>query len=133
MYNLFMAESTTSIGRGAEKAAAKYLANHGMKIVYLNWRTRRAEIDIVAEETRKTGLLKRQKIIHFVEVKYRKSADFGDGLEYITSKKLQQLEFAANQWVHENQWTGDYQIDAIAVTGNASSGWQFDYCPNIIC
>lgn len=128
-----MAKSTTFIGREAEKAAAQYLEKSGLRIVVFNWRTRRAEIDIVAEEIKKIGLLKKQKIIHFVEVKYRKTSDFGDGLEYITPKKLAQLEFAANEWVHENQWTGDYQIDAIAVSGNSTEDWEFDYRPNIVC
>ena len=61
-----------------------------------------------------------------------RSAEFGDGLEYITQKKLGQLEFAAAEWVSSNSWDGDYQIDAIAVTGNAIDGWKFDYRPNII-
>ena len=133
MYNHFVAKSTTSIGREAERAAAEYLEKLGFRIVVFNWRTRRAEIDIVAEEIKKISLLKKQKIIHFVEVKYRKTSDFGDGLEYITPKKLIQLEFATSEWVHENEWAGDYQIDAIAVSGNSAEGWGFDYRPNVVC
>ena len=127
-----MKRTATSIGREAEEAAAEYLRAKGLEVVTLNWRTRRAEIDIIAEKRRKISLLRRQTIIHFVEVKYRRSAEFGDGLEYITQKKLGQLEFAAAEWVSSNSWDGDYQIDAIAVTGNAIDGWKFDYRPNII-
>ncbi|HMS23452.1 MAG TPA: YraN family protein [Candidatus Saccharibacteria bacterium] len=100
--------STTSIGRQAEDAAADYLKQNGYKILDQNWRTRWCEIDIVAQKG---------KIISFVEVKYRKSTDFGGGLEYITPKKQQQMAFAAEFWVSSNKWKGDYNLSAVEVTG----------------
>jgi Holliday junction resolvase-like predicted endonuclease len=75
-----------------------------------NWRTKWCEIDIVAQKT---------QTIYFVEVKYRKSAAWGSGLEYITSKKLKQMQFAAMFWVTENNWDGDYSLAAVEVTGPA--------------
>jgi ribonuclease HII len=100
--------STTSIGRQAEDAAALYLKQKGYKIIDQNWRTRWCEIDIVA---------KKDNIVIFVEVKYRKSDDFGGGLEYITPKKQKQMVFAAEFWVSSNTWKGDYNLSAIEVTG----------------
>lgn len=102
--------STTSTGHQAEDAAADYLRAHGFKIVEQNWRTRLCEIDIVAEK---------KKSIYFVEVKYRKSNAQGDGLDYITHAKLRQMRFAAESWVAEHDWTGDYQLAAIEVNGPA--------------
>jgi Holliday junction resolvase-like predicted endonuclease len=32
-------------------------------------------------------------------VKYRRNANQGSGLEYVTSKKLEQMRFAAENWV----------------------------------
>ena len=61
-----------SSGHDAEKVAAKHLAEHGYKIVELNWRHARAEIDIVATPKSKRYFQK-QPIIFF-EVKYRQSA-----------------------------------------------------------
>jgi len=95
-------------GRAAEDAAAEYLKKHGYMILDLNWRTRYCEIDIVAQQ---------KKTIYFVEVKYRENDAHGSGLEYITEKKLQQMRFAAEMWVQENDWRGDYDIVAIEVSG----------------
>ncbi len=101
---------TTSTGRAAENAAAEYLSSKGFKILQQNWRTRWCEIDIVAEKA---------KCIYFVEVKYRADSTWGSGLEYITPKKLKQMKFAAEFWVHTHDWPGDYYLSAIEVAGPA--------------
>lgn len=95
-------------GHHAEQVAADYLKTHGYEILELNWRTRYCEIDIIA---------KRKKTMHFFEVKYRKTGDQGSGLEYITSKKLKQMQFAAELWVTEHGWNGEYVLSAIEVSG----------------
>ncbi len=101
--------STTSTGRQAEKAAAKYLKKLGYKILVFNWRTRWCEVDVVAT---KNG------VVFFVEVKYRAQSNWGDGLEVITAKKLKQMEFAAQNWVNDNDWTGDYRLAVVSVSGD---------------
>lgn len=93
-------------GHDAEKQAARYLESRGFKIRELNWKTRYCEIDIVAE---KGGT------IYFVEVKYRRNAAHGIGLEYITPKKLNQMRFAAEMWVQNHDWSDDYQLAAISI------------------
>jgi Holliday junction resolvase-like predicted endonuclease len=55
--------------------------------------------------------------VYFVEVKYRRNAAHGTGLEYITSKKLNQMTFAAEMWVSNNNWSGDYQLAAVGIDG----------------
>lgn len=95
-----------AVGHSAEKQAADYLAKQGFKICELNWKTKYCEIDIVAEK---------DKTIYFVEVKERKSEAQGSGLEYITPKKLQQMGFAAEMWVNEHNWSGSYQLAALAI------------------
>lgn len=101
--------STTSIGRQAETKAATYLTNLDYKVLVKNWRTRFCEIDIVARKNNR---------VYFVEVKYRKSSDWGGGVDYITSKKLKQMSFAAELWVASNNWQGDYQLAVIEVSGS---------------
>src|SRR5438045_1361737 len=99
--------ATTDIGRAAEELAAEHLEARDFQIIDRNWRTRWCEIDLVA---RKSG------IVHFIEVKYRKTADFGGGFEYITADKQRRLARAANFWLAPHRWNGDWQIDAVAVT-----------------
>ncbi len=103
-------------GRNAEEAAAKYLKQQGYKVIEQNWRTRWCEIDIVAQKG---------ETIYFVEVKYRVSDKQGSGLDYITPAKQKQMAFAAEFWVSEHEWTRDYALAAIEVTGNAYSISQF--------
>jgi Holliday junction resolvase-like predicted endonuclease len=93
-------------GHDAEKVAAEYLVDHGYKVVELNWKTRYCEIDIVAQKDNR---------IYFVEVKSRRTLFQGSGMDYITRKKLSQMRFAAEMWVSEHNWTGDYQLAAISI------------------
>lgn len=97
---------TTFIGKRAESRVADFLKNKGFKILAQNWRTKVCEIDVIAQK---------DKVAYFVEVKYRSSEKQGDGLEYITPKKLKQLHFAAQIWAQQNNWDGDYRILAAAV------------------
>lgn len=96
-------------GHDAEKHAANYLKKHGYKVLELNWRRPRAEIDIVARQKRGPVL--------FVEVKYRESDKQGTGLDYITPRKLEQMQFAAELWVNENKYDGEYTLAALELGG----------------
>lgn len=100
--------TTFETGRQAEAAAAAYLKKQGYAVVAQNWRTRFCEIDIIAQK---------DKAVYFCEVKYRVTDRQGGGLEYITPKKLQQMRFAAEAWVHLTGWKGEYQLAAIEVSG----------------
>jgi uncharacterized protein (TIGR00252 family) len=111
--------STTDTGRQAEEAAAQYLLRLGYEILQQNWRTRWCEIDIIA---------RKKDWVYFVEVKFRRNNNWGGGLEYITSKKLQQMEFAAQMWVNAHHWPGQYTVSAVEVSGDqfAVSAWLED-------
>ena len=78
--------TTRQIGDKGEQAAADLLAAGGHEIIARNWRTRYCEIDIVSVKG---------EVLYFIEVKYRKNDDFGDGLAAITAKKQRQMRFAA--------------------------------------
>jgi uncharacterized protein (TIGR00252 family) len=100
--------TTFETGRKAEAAAAAFLVHKGCDIVAQNWRTRMCEIDIIAH---------RDDVMYFCEVKYRRRAAHGTGLEYVTTKKVQQMRFAALSWLHAHGWNGQSQLCAIEVSG----------------
>ncbi|HSX36793.1 MAG TPA: YraN family protein [Patescibacteria group bacterium] len=100
--------TSTSTGQKAEEAAKVYLEMRGFKVVEQNYKRSRCEIDIIAEK---------KDTIYFVEVKYRRTDSHGSGLEYITGTKLRQMQFAADTWVEEYKWRGDYQLSAIEIAG----------------
>lgn len=104
--------NTTSTGSFAENAVARQLAGLGYRIIGQNWKTKFAEIDVVAEK---------DKILYFVEVKYRKTDLAGDGFDYITSQKLHRMQRAAEAYVLTKGWAGEYQLLAASVTGDLSS------------
>ncbi len=98
--------NSTDTGRRAEKAAATYLEMRGYKVLERNWRRPRCEIDIIA---------RKDDVIYFVEVKYRRSQDQGGGLEAITPTKLKQMRYAAESWREESKYSGASQLAAIEI------------------
>lgn len=105
------------IGQIAEDEAAKYLQSNGYKIIDKNWKTKYCEIDIIA---------KKNNVIYFVEVKYRRQANQGGGLAAITPKKLKQMQFAAKIWqTNHPRCTEDLQLAVIAMNGQPPRVQQF--------
>jgi Holliday junction resolvase-like predicted endonuclease len=45
----------------------------------------------------------------------------GSGFDYITSKKIKQMQYAAEIWVRQNEWDGDYRIAAAEVSEAANT------------
>ena len=100
--------TTRQIGDRGEQAVADWLTADGHEIIARNWRTRYCEIDIVS---------KKDNVLYFTEVKYRKNDNFGDGLAAITNKKQQQMRFSAEMFIAKNpQYEScDMQMLAISV------------------
>ncbi len=110
--------SNYSAGHNAEQRAAEYLKTLGFNILELNWKTRYCEIDVVA---------KKKKIIYFVEVKYRRNNKQGRGLDYITPSKLRQMRFAAEMWVSDHEWLGQYCLSALGIDAE-----EFEFIESIV-
>lgn len=95
-------------GQDAEVKVAEYLSQKGFKILDRNWKTPKCEIDIVA---------KKNNCIYFVEVKYRKNDNQGDGYSYITKTKIKQMSYSAEIWVAKNKWENEYCLAGASVSG----------------
>ncbi len=65
-----------------ETMACRFLKNSGYKIVEKNFRCRYGEMDIVALE---------KDVLCFIEVKSRKSTEYGQPEEYVDKRKQQKL------------------------------------------
>lgn len=103
--------TTRQIGDSSESVASNELIRRGHQIIDRNWKTKYCEIDIISQ---KSGVL------YFSEVKHRKSAYFGDGMDAITPKKLNQMKFAARFYVHSQELGDtDMRLMAISTTGDA--------------
>lgn len=98
------------MGAIAEDMAANYLTRQGYTVIEQNWKTKYCEIDIVAQK---------DDIVYFVEVKYRKQPNQGGGLAAITSKKLQQMTFAAKIYAQANRLREvDMRLAVVSATGD---------------
>ena len=100
--------TTKSIGDRAENAVADYLSGQGHEILDRNWRTKICEIDIVS---------RLEHTVYFTEVKYRKTADYGDGFAAITYQKLRQMKFAAEYYALKHHFKGNMRLAAASVSG----------------
>ena len=112
--SLSRTQSTRDIGNRGEQAAVDWLMADGHEIIERNWRTRWCEIDIVS---------KKDATLYFIEVKYRKNANYGDGLAAITAKKQQQIRFAAEFFLVKHSQYSEYDVQLLAadVSGDPAS------------
>jgi len=93
-------------GRLGEEIAKKYLQVNRYAIIEQNYRTRHAEIDLIA-------LYK--GILIFVEVRTKKGERFGIPEESINRNKKIKLMGNAKAYVAKKRWKKEYRIDAICI------------------
>lgn len=92
-------------GREFEKLAGKFYLDLGFEILETNWQAGRKEIDII---------VKKDKLIVFVEVKSASSKKYGHPSERVDKRKIANLSIAANQFILENNLTGyDMRFDVV--------------------
>jgi putative endonuclease len=95
------------LGEQGESLAVQFLESKGYRIRERNWRILEGELDVVAEEG---------DAIVFVEVKTRRSREFGYPEESITQKKKARLIKAALHYMEDHQLEDvDWRFDLIAI------------------
>lgn len=110
-------------GNWGEQQASDYLKLKGYQILGRNIRTPHGEIDILASK---------DQILIFVEVKTRTSTKFGNPETSIDARKLNHMEASASYYVQENEYSGTWQCDAIAIIKSAVNPVEIVHFENII-
>lgn len=113
------------LGQWGEKVAALHLEAQGLAILERNWRCRDGEIDLIARDG---------ETIVFVEVKTRRSRDFGAPEEALTSHKAAKLMQLGQQYMADRELDDvDWRIDLVAVEldGNGKL-LRCDHIPNAV-
>ncbi|MEE9400821.1 MAG: YraN family protein [Dehalococcoidia bacterium] len=95
------------VGSRGERLAVDFLKGLGYKIVQMNFRCRQGEIDIIAQQG---------ECLVFVEVRTKKSCDFGTPEESVTFAKREKLISLANIYLQTlDSLPPSWRIDVVAV------------------
>jgi putative endonuclease len=100
-------------GLDAEKLAANYLTQHGLKLITSNFHSRFGEIDLIMQE---------DNTLVFVEVKKRQ-AGLNLALESITWPKQRKLIKTAQFYLSQVGYDIACRFDAVAIDGNNKIEW----------
>ena len=94
------------LGQQGEEMAAKMYQEKGFEIVQRNFRSGKAEIDLI---------VKKGNLMIFVEVKTRTSVAFGMPEEDVTSRKAKLIVNAAEQYTYDHNWQSNVRFDIVAI------------------
>lgn len=110
-------------GNRGENLAAVFLLSKGYSVIARNWDCRAGEIDLICE---------RQGVVHFIEVKTRKSLEYGHPEEAVTATKLKHLRHAVELYLQSTKSPPrNYQIDVLAILVVPGQAPQFHFIENV--
>lgn len=104
-----MSTNRSSLGRFGEELAREYLRKKKYTIVDHNFRCPLGEIDII---------VRKNKAFRFVEVKYRRSTEYGLPQDSVIKRKQRRIRNAAIIWLKNRYLPLDSEIhfDVLAIT-----------------
>jgi putative endonuclease len=102
-----MPTARARLGTRGEELTQRFLQQKGYQILTCNYRCRWGEIDIVARDADE---------LVFVEVRARRSADYGTPEESLTEAKLRRLLAASQHYLQQHEKDGiNWRIDLVCV------------------
>ena len=110
-------------GTAYEEIAANYLRKQGIRILDMNYLISEGEIDIIGED--------KENII-FIEVKYRKTASYGEPWEAVSIPKQRKICKVARQYCYSRRIKKQIRFDIISICGEEILWFQnaFEYVGN---
>lgn len=105
------------VGKIGEDFAKEYLQKQGYKIIEKNYRTKYAEIDLVAEKPEGFLGLGKSKLV-FIEVRTKVGEDFGSPEDTLNKAKLWKVLQNARTYSAFKNWQGTARIDAVCIVLN---------------
>lgn len=99
--------SHNELGRIGEALGKTFLENHDYEILHVNWKHSYYEIDIIAAKN---------DILHFIEIKTRRSLRFGLPEESVDQKKLEKMMNAAEEFLFRFPEWKRIQYDVLSIS-----------------
>jgi len=112
-------------GKWGEGIALEFLIGNGYLLVEKNFRSPDGEIDLI--------VMKGSELV-FVEVKTRRTRDFGSPEEAVDDEKLEHLEGAAGWYIQQHpEFEDNWHLDVISVIGApGSNAPELEWFENVI-
>jgi putative endonuclease len=109
-----------SIGKKGEDLARSFLKKQGHVIVDHNFRCRFGEIDLITTK---------DKGYRFIEVKYRRTLDYGAPQESVIKKKQHRIQKTALVWLRQRHLpvTCEMHFDVLAIYKNRKDNLTYEY------
>jgi putative endonuclease len=98
--------SHNQTGKLGEKLGLEYLVANGYEIISQNWRHSRWEVDAIAQKN---------QVLHFMEIKTRRSKNYGMPEEKVGIKKIQNLINAAEEYLYLHPEWKRIQFDILSI------------------
>lgn len=93
------------LGKEYEDRATKILEENGYKIIKKNYFGRYGEIDIIAQK---------KNLLAIVEVKFRKTRKYGEGIEAVDIRKIRRMYKTAKEFIYKKKlYDMDIRFDCI--------------------
>jgi len=105
-----MLHQKQKFGEKGEAIAARHLIKQGYRIIEKNYRTKLGEIDIIAKD---------KDTLVFVEVKSRRSWQFGNPKAAVTPQKQRKISMVALQYLkstHRSNASARFDVAAVTIT-----------------
>ena len=109
-------------GQEGEAEAERYLRRKGYRIVARNLRSSLGELDLVADDG---------GVLVFVEVKARRSAQFGGAIHAVDRQKQHKLIRLAAQFLAERHWMDrSCRFDVVLLESTGTDALQVEHIQN---
>jgi putative endonuclease len=115
-------ETSWEFGRGAEALVEQAYTAAGWRVLARNWRAGAREIDLI---------VRRGRLVAFVEVRARSTAAFGHPLATIGRGKRRDVARAAARWIAAYGRDCDaYRFDVVAVSRGSAGEMELERVPH---
>jgi putative endonuclease len=115
-------KSKRALGRSGEEAAVHFLKKKNYKILERSYRWHRGEIDIIASD---------RSTLVFVEVKTRKTDEFGFPEESVTASKQRQIRKIAEAYLQKKHLQEvECRFDVVSVVLQDQEGFEIQHIQN---
>ncbi len=114
--------SHNELGRIGEALGKTFLENQAYEILHCNWKHSFYEIDIIAAK---------DDVLHFIEVKTRRSERFGLPEESVDENKLEKIMKAAEQFMYLYPTWIKIQYDVLSISVGTNNIPEFFFIEDV--